>query len=76
MEDRVSATKDGIIGLRPTKGTHWVLYINEKDFDFYGCLHWNYYQILSLKGKRKSVFPEHKTPRTDIYCVAYCYLSV
>ena len=27
----------GIVNLNPTKGTHWVAYINENCFDRYGC---------------------------------------
>ena len=27
----------GIVNLHPTKGTHWVCYINENYFDSYGC---------------------------------------
>ena len=28
----------GIVNLLPSKGTHWVLYINETYFDSYGCV--------------------------------------
>ena len=28
----------GIVNLHPSKGTHWVCYINEKIFDSYGCV--------------------------------------
>ena len=27
-----------IVNLNTTKGTHWVCYINEKNFDSYGCV--------------------------------------
>ena len=27
----------GIVNLHPSKGTHWVCYINENYFDNYGC---------------------------------------
>ena len=27
----------GIVNLHPSKGTHWVVYINEHYFDSYGC---------------------------------------
>ena len=27
----------GIVNLNPSKGTHWVCFINEKKFDSYGC---------------------------------------
>ena len=28
----------GIVNLHPSKGTHWVCYINEVYFDSYGCV--------------------------------------
>ena len=28
----------GIVNLHPSKGTHWVCYINETFFDSYGCV--------------------------------------
>ena len=28
----------GIVNLHPSKGTHWVVYINEEYFDSYGCV--------------------------------------
>ena len=27
----------GVVNLHPSKGTHWVCYINENYFDSYGC---------------------------------------
>ena len=32
-----SETDIGIINLHPSKGTHWVCYINQIYFDSYGC---------------------------------------
>ena len=28
----------GVVNLHPSKGTHWVCYLNEKHFDLYGCV--------------------------------------
>ena len=28
----------GIVNLHPSKGTHWVCYMNENYFDSYGCV--------------------------------------
>ena len=27
----------GIVNLHPSKGTHWICYVNENYFDSYGC---------------------------------------
>ena len=37
MRDDKFTTPSGIVNLHPTKGTHWVMFVNEFYFDFYGC---------------------------------------
>ena len=37
LRDGPFSTDVGIVNLHPSKGTHWVLYINENYFDSYGC---------------------------------------
>ena len=38
MRDDKFTTPIGIVNLHPTKGTHWVLYINQFYFDSYGII--------------------------------------
>ena len=37
MGDDKFTTTSGIVNLHPTKGTHWVMFVNEFYFDSYGC---------------------------------------
>ena len=37
MRDDKFNTTSGIVNTHPTKGTHWVMYKNQKYFDSYGC---------------------------------------
>ena len=37
MRDDKFTTPSGIVNLHPTKGTHWVMFVNEFYFDSYGC---------------------------------------
>ena len=37
MRDDKFTTSSGIVKLHPTKGTHWVMFVNEFYFDSYGC---------------------------------------
>ena len=37
MRDDKFTTDSGIVNLHPTKGTHWVMFVNEFYFDSYGC---------------------------------------
>ena len=38
LRDGSFSTDVGIVNLHPSKGTHWVCYINENYFDSYGCV--------------------------------------
>ena len=37
LSDGLFESDIGIVSLHPSKGTHWVVYINEHYFDSYGC---------------------------------------
>ena len=37
LRDGPSSSDIGFVNLHPSKGTHWVCYINENYFDSYGC---------------------------------------
>ena len=38
LRDGTFSSDKGIVNLHPSKGTHWVCYINEDYFDIYGCV--------------------------------------
>ena len=38
LRDRPFSSDIGIVNLDPSKGIHWVCYINENYFDSYGCV--------------------------------------
>ena len=38
LRDGPFSSDIGIVNLHPSKGTHWVCYINETYFDSYGCV--------------------------------------
>ena len=38
LRDGPFSSDIGIVNLHPSKGTHWVCYINESYFDGYGCV--------------------------------------
>ena len=49
-------TKDGLVNLDPTKGTHWVANINENYFHAHGCLPTQIFYSLFLKERQKGHF--------------------
>ena len=67
----------GTVNLHPSKGTHWVLNINDKYFDSYG---YSPPQTLSKFFKKRNgrcVYSEHKiqglTNKRNSYCASYCF---
>ena len=69
--DRKFSTKKSIVKFHPSKGTHWVVYLNDICFDTYGCTPPKYYPISSKKGwKICFFFLNKKIQGIDSYCAA------
>ena len=58
LRDGPFSSDIGIVILHPSKGTHWVCYINENYFDSYGC-------VCPKKPKRK----KSKFIKRNGYCL-------
>ena len=68
MRDDKFITTSGIVNLHPTKGTHWVMFVNEFYFDSYGCP-----PPLSItKQINNGIYLEYQIQKDDSYCAAYC----
>ena len=72
MRDDLIFGNCGIINLHPTKGTHWVCFINKFYFDSYGCpppqniLH-------HIKNNfKKCVYSTYQIQNLDSLCASYC----
>ena len=68
MRDDKFTTTSGIVNLHPTKGTHWVMFINEYYFDSYGCPP----PTNILNHIKKGIYSEYQIQTNDNYCAAYC----
>ena len=66
----------GIVNLHPSKGSHWVFYVNENYFDSYGCSPPNKLCKYIIKRNGYCLFSEYKiqslTNKPDSYCGSYC----
>ena len=66
----------GIVNLHPSKGTHWVCYINENYFDSYGCVCPKRLSKFIIKRNGYCLFSKYKiqglTSKRDSYCASYC----
>ena len=76
LQDGPFSSDIGIVKLHPSKGTHWVAYMNENYFDNYG---WSPPQKLSKfikKRNRHCLYSEYNiqglTNQRDSYCASYC----
>ena len=68
MRDDKFITTSGIVNLHPTKGTHWVMFVNEFYFDSYGCPP----PTNILNHIKKGIYSEYQIQTNDSYCAAYC----
>ena len=68
MRDDKFTTPSGIVNLHPTKGTHWVMFVNEFYFDSYGCPPPQNRMSFINDG----FYSEYQSKKNDSYCAAYC----
>ena len=62
----------GIVNLHPSKGTHWVCYINENFFDSYGCVLSKNLSKFIIKRHGYCLYSEYQIQKNDSYCASYC----
>ena len=62
----------GIVNLHPSKGTHWVCYINENYFDSYGCVCPKKLSKFNTKRNGFCLYSEYQIQKKDSYCASYC----
>ena len=62
----------GIVNLHPSKGSHWVCYINENYFDSYGCVCPKSLSKFIIKQNSYCLYSEYQIQKNDSYCASYC----
>ena len=72
LKDGPTLSDVGFGSLHPSKGTHWVVYLNENYFDSYGCVPTNKLSKFILKRNGYCVYSEYKIQNLDSYCASYC----
>ena len=70
----------GTESLHPSKGTHWVAYINEKYFDSFGCSPPQKLSKIIIKRIGHCLYSEFKkqglASKKDSYCASYCLYTI
>ena len=62
----------GIVNLHPSKGTHWVCYINENYFDSYGVVCPKKLSKSIIKRNGYCLYSEYEIQKNDSLCASYC----
>ena len=62
----------GIVNSHPSKGSYWVVYINENYFDSYGCAPPKKLSKFIIKGNGYCLYSEYQIQKNDSYCASYC----
>ena len=72
LRDGPFSSNIGILNLHPSKGTHWVCYINENYFDSYACVAPKKLSKIIRKRNGYCLYSEYQIQKNDSYCASYC----
>ena len=72
LRDGPFASDIGVVNLHPSKGTHWVCYINENYFDSYGCVCPKKLSKIIIKRNGLCLYSEYQIQKNDSFCASYC----
>ena len=61
-----------IVNLHLSKGTHWVVYMNENYFDSYGCSPPKKLSKFIIKRNGCCLYSEYQIQKNDSFCASYC----
>ena len=62
----------GIVNLHPSKGTHWICYINENYFDSYGVVCPKTLSKFIIKPNGYCLYSEYQIQKNDSFCGSHC----
>ena len=72
LRDGPFSSDIGIVNLHPSKGTHWVCYINENYFDSYGIVCPEKLAKFIVNRNGSCLYSEYQLQKTDSFCASYC----
>ena len=62
----------GVVNLHPSKGTHWVSYLNENYFVSYSCAALKKLFLFIIKRNGFCLYSEDQIQKVDSFCASYC----
>ena len=72
LRDGPFSSDIGIVNLHPSRGTHWVSYINENYLDSYGVVCPKKLSQFIIKRNGCCLYSEYQIQKEDIFCGSYC----
>ena len=72
LRDGPFSSDIGIVNLHPSKGTHWVTYINENYFNSYGCVSPKKLSKFIIERNGYCLYSEYQIQTSDTLCASYC----
>ena len=72
LRDGPFSTDIGIVNLHPSKGLHWVCYINENYFDSYGVVCPKNLSNFVIKRNGYCLYSEYQIQKEDSFCGSSC----
>ena len=72
LRDGPFSSNIGVVNLHPSKGTHWVCYINENYFDSYGCVCPKKLSKFTIKRNGFCLYSEYQIQKSNSFCASYC----
>ena len=72
LRDGPFSSDIGIVNLHPSRGTHWVSYINENYFDSYGVVCPKKLSQFIIKRNGCCLYSEYQIQNEDNFCGSYC----
>ena len=72
LRDGPFSSDIGFVNLHPTRGSHWVCYINENYFDSYGCSPPKKLSKFIIKRNGYCLYSEYQIQKNDSFCASYC----
>ena len=72
LRDGPFSSDIGIVNLHPSKGSHWVCYINENFFDSYGCSPPKRQSKFIIKQNGFCLYSEYQIQKNDSFCARHC----
>ena len=76
LRDGDFSSNYGIVNLHPSRGSHWVCYINGNYFDSYGCVPPRKLSKFIIKRNGYCLYSEYQIQKNDSYCASYCLYIV